>query len=1022
MMSWTIDLETLAWLGVHATSTCSLVAQSVACALVAVYGGVGVIVLLCSVSSAHHRPKARSSAAFARPSTGAVYIKDAAQVRDDALIGHHPDDLCSRPTPAEIMHHPQQQQQLRSAHHSLQRMSRGRSPQMSVAMEQQARSVAAAPYPQDDCAVVWLGRYPNSFVTHSHIVPASPRNYELSDEIQQKQIEMLERKYGGRLRAQRAASIVQRAFREYSLAKRWKQVRSQQQPRRHKPAAQWPIANHHRLPPRFDSAYHRSQSPHMHSSHSALLSPQLVRQSPRPPAVSVSASSPVPIRSLQHNGFVNHQTQQQQSDSMLLRYGHHAPIPAPLHLHRYNVGGGAAAASWSSRPTLQTSLTAQLKAEQATSNSPRVAPKASSRSRVVHRAAEDDRASAASGGGPPSVRVSSSTRATSLERKRGQNVSAPQILSHHAEILRNYHPPAAAYQAVDADYAAYARPTAYDPTTPVDADLPSYLTYAQLMSPRMRQKRPAHSPNDDVSPHGPQSPARSAVWVPRVEPEASSSNAVVAAADHSHHSNSLPRLDKQLKRTASDGGSGRTAAAAASALLSARTSEQERRRQYRIALNFFNKKPERGMRFLINFGFVEGTPLAVAKFLISRRGLSKQMIGEFLGNVQNPFHSAVLECFVDEIDFRDMDVDVALRHFLGYFRLPGEAQKIERVMEVFAHRYCECNVERAVHFRHQDTVFILAFAVVMLNTDLHSPNIKEERRMKLDDFVKNLKGIDKGHDVDRLLLVGIYNRVKEQEFRSGSDHVAQVVKVDRSITGKDKPKLAVAHRRLVCYCRLHEVTDPNKKQPTNAHQREIFLFNDMIVVTKIQSRKKTGVMYSYRCSMNLGGMQVHSFHTAHYPHGLRLTNALDNKALLFNARNEEDRRKFAEDLREAIAESDEMETLRIELELEKQSLVRPSAGVSPLSRVDSQRDSGLPDLADDATLKPMHRALSSSLLDLADPSAGAALANVAEASHSIRTAAVAARRASLNSLDSGMSSTASVESRESPPKTPAAAK
>jgi hypothetical protein len=50
------------------------------------------------------------------------------------------------------------------------------------------------------------------------------------------------------------------------------------------------------------------------------------------------------------------------------------------------------------------------------------------------------------------------------------------------------------------------------------------------------------------------------------------------------------------------------------------------------------------MQFLINFGFVEGTPLAVAKFLISRRGLSKQMIGEFLGNVQNPFHGAVLEC------------------------------------------------------------------------------------------------------------------------------------------------------------------------------------------------------------------------------------------------------------------------------------------------------------------------------------------------------------------------------------------
>lgn len=160
-------------------------------------------------------------------------------------------------------------------------------------------------------------------------------------------------------------------------------------------------------------------------------------------------------------------------------------------------------------------------------------------------------------------------------------------------------------------------------------------------------------------------------------------------------------------------------------------------------------------------------------------------------------------------------------------------------------------------------------------------------------------------------------------------------------------------------------------------------------------------MYAYRSSLNLCGVQVHSFHTPHYPYGLRLTHTLDNKVLLFNARNDEDRRKFAEDLREAIAESDEMEALRIEMELEKQSLVRPSAGVSPLARVDSQRDSGLPDLADDATLKPIHRALSSSLLELADASV-AGLANAPESANSSRSSAVAGRRASLNSLDSGM--------------------
>ena len=46
---------------------------------------------------------------------------------------------------------------------------------------------------------------------------------------------------------------------------------------------------------------------------------------------------------------------------------------------------------------------------------------------------------------------------------------------------------------------------------------------------------------------------------------------------------------------------------------------------------------------------------------------------------------------------------------------------------------------------------------------------------------------------------------------------------------------------------------------------------------------------------------------------------MDGKVLLtFNARNEHDRTKFCEDLRESILEMDEMEALRIDAELERQ--------------------------------------------------------------------------------------------------------
>lgn len=72
-------------------------------------------------------------------------------------------------------------------------------------------------------------------------------------------------------------------------------------------------------------------------------------------------------------------------------------------------------------------------------------------------------------------------------------------------------------------------------------------------------------------------------------------------------------------------------------------SEMVRKRQYRVGLNLFNKKPERGIAYLVRQGFLENSPQGVARFLISRKGLSKQMIGEYLGNLQNSFNSAVLE-------------------------------------------------------------------------------------------------------------------------------------------------------------------------------------------------------------------------------------------------------------------------------------------------------------------------------------------------------------------------------------------
>uniref|UniRef100_A0AAY4EG35 SEC7 domain-containing protein n=1 Tax=Denticeps clupeoides TaxID=299321 RepID=A0AAY4EG35_9TELE len=425
-----------------------------------------------------------------------------------------------------------------------------------------------------------------------------------------------------------------------------------------------------------------------------------------------------------------------------------------------------------------------------------------------------------------------------------------------------------------------------------------------------------------------------------------------------------------------------------------------RKRHYRIGLNLFNKKPEKGIQYLIERGFVPDTPVGVAHFLLQRKGLSRQMIGEFLGNRQKQFNRDVLDCVVDEMDFSSMELDEALRKFQAHIRVQGEAQKVERLIEAYSQRYCICNPGVVRQFRNPDTIFILAFAIILLNTDMYSPNVKPERKMKLEDFVKNLRGVDDGEDIPREMLIGIYERIRKRELKTNEDHVSQVQKVEKLIVGK-KPigslhhglgcVLSLPHRRLVCYCRLFEVPDPNKPQKLGLHQREIFLFNDLLVVTKIFQKKKNSVTYSFRQSFSLYGMQVLLFENQYYPNGVRLTSAIpgaDIKVLInFNAPNPQDRKKFTDDLRESIAEVQEMEKYRIESELEKQKgVVRPSMSQSSGLKKEAGNGSLSRASLDDsyAMGEGLKRsALSSSLRDLSD-------------------AGKRGRRSSAGSLDSNM--------------------
>jgi brefeldin A-inhibited guanine nucleotide-exchange protein len=191
-------------------------------------------------------------------------------------------------------------------------------------------------------------------------------------------------------------------------------------------------------------------------------------------------------------------------------------------------------------------------------------------------------------------------------------------------------------------------------------------------------------------------------------------------------------------------------------------SAKQRKNTLQEGIKKFNSKPKKGIQDLVEHGFIRSkTPTDVARFLLSNEGLSKAMIGEYLGEGDED-NVATMHAFVDMLDFTDMRFTDALRMYLQSFRLPGEAQKIDRFMLKFAERFMGGN--QTTFFANADTAYILAFSVIMLNTDAHNKNLKQKRMTKVE-FVKNNRGINDGADLPEDFLGEVYDEIQNNEIK-----------------------------------------------------------------------------------------------------------------------------------------------------------------------------------------------------------------------------------------------------------------
>ena len=185
------------------------------------------------------------------------------------------------------------------------------------------------------------------------------------------------------------------------------------------------------------------------------------------------------------------------------------------------------------------------------------------------------------------------------------------------------------------------------------------------------------------------------------------------------------------------------------------------------AIRLFNLNPRKGLSFIEKFDLVAlNGHASEAAFLRRTRGINKEQIGVVLGEEKCV---GLLREYTNLFDFSDctptcLGILKGLREFLSHFKLPGEAQKIDRILETFSTKFLSDVVDDTKSVS-SDVVHILAFTTIVLNSDLHNPN--NPKKMTKDEFftsVSYFPELERFDDVSAL-----YDDVKKREIQFRHD-------------------------------------------------------------------------------------------------------------------------------------------------------------------------------------------------------------------------------------------------------------
>ncbi|KAJ5520612.1 SEC7-like alpha orthogonal bundle [Penicillium fimorum] len=99
----------------------------------------------------------------------------------------------------------------------------------------------------------------------------------------------------------------------------------------------------------------------------------------------------------------------------------------------------------------------------------------------------------------------------------------------------------------------------------------------------------------------------------------------------------------------------------------------------------------------------------------------------------DPDRAMVREAYMRLYNWSNLNIVASLRALCDRLVLKGETQQVDRVLDAFSTRWCDCNPSHG--FKATDVVHTICYSILLLNTDLHLADI--DSKMTKSQFVRN---------------------------------------------------------------------------------------------------------------------------------------------------------------------------------------------------------------------------------------------------------------------------------------------